>query len=901
MSSSQAALFLRTKLRVMRPAHGTIARPRLDALRDAALDMRLVTLTAPGGFGKSTLAALWVAHWQAQGHHCTWLTLSPDEDEPARFLFSLVQALQRLGQGVGDAAQSLLQARALAAPRAVVSLLLNDLEALDAEAVVVLDDGQCLSHPEILDALAFFISHAPPHLHVLITARVLPPLALARLRAHGQWLDIDVASLRFDEQETQRFLSSSCPAALTPEQMSRLHTGTEGWPAALRLVALGHSLNGGFDPDVRGGSAVFATLLEELLESLPAPTVHFMAQTAVLERLHPDLCNAMRGAADSAAHIDTLLRCHILMAPMDGEAPWLRYHQLLRDHLLTRVAPRLEVDAALLHGRAAQWLAQQGLWLDAVRHALQAGDTQQAVQWLAHCGKSLVTSGDLLVLLSWRRQLPPELLATQPQVQLAVAWGLALAMRLQEALPLLDGIEQSAQQTLAPHERRGTLGECLAIRAVNLALQDDSLQAGALARRWQEEFADTGDTFTRNAVSNVLRFVHWKGGDLVQVYAQPWLTAPAGQEAHNAFSTVYRHTLLGGIELQKARLGLAERHAREALRCAREFGGAHSVSSALAAPLMAMVLYQQGHGAQAVQLLEPLLALIDATAMLESVLQAYQVLVGQARHDGNPALAFEYLERAEAIGYNRGWDRLVGAMLLERLRLLLDESRLDEASAVTIRLQRLAAHLPTELPSARSELVFMRDLAQARLALADQRIAQARAALAVLLRGAQGAAQQLRALQIGLNLAVAHMAAGDAQACFAQLRASLAEARSSGASGSVFDEGEEVRALLGRFLVSPECDPELAGHVDSLLGSGLQPQPAEAAQLLTERETRVLALVARGQSNKEVARSLGISAETVKTHLRSIFEKLGVQQRAQAVVMARVQGLLPADALEASL
>jgi len=167
-------------------------------------------------------------------------------------------------------------------------------------------------------------------------------IALARLRAHGQWLDVDAAALRFDEEETTRFLASACALAPTPEQSARLHAGTEGWAAALRLAALGQSLTGAYDTDgTRSSSSVFATLFEDLLESLPPPTVRFMAQTAVLERIHPDLCDAVCDSNDSAAQISVLLQYHLLTEPMDGEGRWLRYHLLLREHLARQRSPRV--------------------------------------------------------------------------------------------------------------------------------------------------------------------------------------------------------------------------------------------------------------------------------------------------------------------------------------------------------------------------------------------------------------------------------------------------------------------------------------------------------------------------------------------------------------------------------
>lgn len=888
-------MFLRTKIRTLRPPRDAIERSRLDAIRTGVLHVRLTTLTAPGGFGKSTLAAAWVAHWQALGHLCAWLSLAQEDDEPARFLYCLVQAVQQLGQGVGDTALPLLQGRALTAPRAVLSLLINDLEQFEGEAVVVLDDYQWVHDKAIHDAVTFLVTHAPPQFHLLITSRVLPPLSLARLRAHGEWLDVDAALLRFDEDETTRFLTSACAHTPTSEQIAKLHAGTEGWAAALRLAALSQGHTGVLDATGSGASPVFASLIEDLLENLPSTTQHFMAQTAVLERLNVHLCDAVCNSDDAAAHIELLQKHNLLLEPLDGENKWLRYHQLLREYLLGSFTQHVEIDQNLMYLRAAQWFANQSAWTDAVRHALKGGDTRQAIDWLAHCCMALVKSGDLLTLLSWRRQVPAKLLNTQTQVQLAVAWGLTLAMRFTEAEPLLNDIEHAAHTTppVGP-EASTTVGDCLAIRAVIAALQDDSLKASEVARLWHERF-NSGDTFTLNVMSNVMRYVHWKHGNLVAVYEQPWVTASHDEEQHNAFSAVYKHTLLGCVELQKARLGLAERHAREALRHAQMDARVESVSMALATPLLAMLHYQQGRCDEAAALLQPLLPLIDNTAMFESVMLTYRVLVRVARLQGRDAAAFELVERAEVIGYNRGWDRLVGAMLLERIKLLLDEGRLDEANATAIRLTRLSANTAMVPVCSRSELIVFRNVGLARLALADQQLDNARQLLEPLQEAARLTGQDLRALQIGTCLAMAYMALGNPDACFAELRRVLQAAQRSGAIRSVLDEGDEVLGMLPRFLISKDCDTELGEFVRRLLADNHVHTPNHGApglnNALTERETNVIGLVAQGHSNKEIARAMNISAETVKTHLKNIFEKLGVQQRSQAVQMARLFGL----------
>lgn len=895
MNAMPLDIFVRTKINTARPPRGAINRSRLDAVRAAASQVRLVTITAPGGFGKTTLAAAWVQHWRTQGHHCAWLSLESDDDEPARFLYCLAQALNRLSQGVGGAALALLQGSTLAAPRAVVSLLINDLEPLDGEVFVVLDDYQRIHDAAIHDAVAFIIQHAPPQLHLVIASRAAVPLPLVRLRAQGDWLDVDAMALRFDEDETSRFLHAACSQRPTVEQVARLHRDTEGWAAALRLAALGSGGAATLEPSVSGTSRAFASLIEDLLESLPPATVRFMVETAVLEHLNAELCDAVTGRADATELLDLLMRDNLLVEPLDSEGRWLRYHQLLRDYLLGPLAQRLKISPAALHLRAAHWFARQSAWTDAVRHALDAGDSAQAIEWMAHCGMALVTAGDLITLLGWRRQFPPELLSSQPRVQLAVAWGLTLALRYQEAKPLLDDIERALDAVPPTTEQADVRAQCLTVRAVAMALQDDSLRAGELVAIWRER-GISGGAWTFNVVSNIMRFVNWKAGNWVGVYEQPWEPYTQGEDRRHVYSIVYREVLLGNVELEQARLGLAERHAREAMRQAELHAGAQSVSVALAAPLLASLYYEQGQVNQALSLLQPLTSLIDNTAILESVMQAYLVLARIAQAQGQCDRAFALLEHAEAIGYNRGWDRLVAAMLLERLKWLLAEGRLDEAKATGVRMGRLAVAQPASPHCARADLFVFRDWGQSLLALADQRADEARTMLQRLLTQARAASQVLRGMQLGATLTLAHAACDDKEGAFATLRDVIQVAQRSGAGRCMLDVGADLRILLPRFLVSSHCDAALGEAVRRLLA--LEPvSPCRAATqgltgALTERERDVLMLVAFGRSNKEVARAMNISAETVKSHLKSTFAKLGVRQRAQAVVLARSLGLI---------
>lgn len=446
------------------------------------------------------------------------------------------------------------------------------------------------------------------------------------------------------------------------------------------------------------------------------------------------------------------------------------------------------------------------------------------------------------------------------------------------------------------------LAQCQAVRAAAFALRDDSLQAGELAAAWQAQGA-SGGRWTFNVVSNVMRYVAWKARHWMAVYEQPWEPYSQDDDRRHVFSIIYREVLLGFVELDQGRLGLAERHAREAMRQVQLQGDLKSVSAALAAPLLARLHHEQGRHDEAEALLLPLTSLIDNTSILDSVMHAYLVLARIARAHGQVERGFALLEHAEAIGYNRDWDRLVAALLLEHLRWLLAEGRLDEARAIGVRLTRLAAAHEAAPPSARSDLPLYRDWGLALFALADQRARDAQEHLAPLLARAKAEGLAYRAMELSATLALAEEAGDRRPQAFNLLHDLMAAVQRTGAGGCVLDVGPDIVALLQRFMVSSQCDAAMVESVQRLLGRG---RPAAATgriashggtSALTERERDVLVLVAVGQSNKEVARAMHISGETVKSHLKCIYTKLGVKQRAQAVALARSLGLIegPAD------
>jgi len=427
-------LFLATKVFPPRLPVGLIDRPRLVVLAGKAEYKRLTVIKAPAGFGKTSLALTWLNGLNASGAYVAWLSLDTEDDEPARFFHHLAQALRNACASVGASALSLTTEASLVPAHSVVSTLINELVEVDDEVYLFVDDYHLISLPVIHDAMSYFIANAPSSVHVVVCTRTDPPLPLANLRARNDLLEIDASTLRFNFDETHSFVEQECPGGLRAASVKSLFANTEGWAAALRISASVLSRDE-CKPDwdvgaPSGASRPFAAYLEDILKRLPADMVGFMLRTSILDRLTASLCEAVTGIGAGQGMLDTISARQLLLEPLDIEGRWFRYHNLMGEYLRRRLETRHRDEVVDLHRRACQWYAKEEQWTDAVKHAIAAGDTEDAVSLMGHCAMALVTKGDLLTLLGWQRQFPAHLMRGQVKVTLAIAWGMALAMRL---------------------------------------------------------------------------------------------------------------------------------------------------------------------------------------------------------------------------------------------------------------------------------------------------------------------------------------------------------------------------------------------------------------------------------------------------------------------------------------
>ncbi|MCA9874071.1 MAG: tetratricopeptide repeat protein, partial [Anaerolineales bacterium] len=480
--------YLATKFHIP-PWRDGVARPRLLAGLDEGLQngRKLTLVSAPAGYGKTTLLAEWVHSLDAP---VAWLSLDEADNDPARFLAYWLAACRRLDESLGQSAQSLLGMPQIPPPAAIFDQLINDLASLEDTAVLILDDYHVITNPVIHEAMEYFLDHQPRQIHLAITSRTDPPFSLARMRVRGQLTEVRAQHLRFTLNEARLFCNQAMHLNLTPDDVAALEARTEGWAAGLQLAALAlQNL-----PDRRDFLAEFSGshryvidyLLDEVLKGQPPEIRDFLRETAVLQRFNAELCLAVAGTQNAADILLHLERANLFLVPLDERRGWYRYHHLFADVLRAGLPAETERK---VHRQAARWYTDQDLLAEALPHWLAVPDAYQAAQLLDRLAADWLKNGELQTLLGWLEKLPETAVNTNPDLISYKALCLLLTGQLDHAAQYA----QLAQQLFEQQGADAGPGRLLAIQAW-FAMTAGQSQAGALAQGSLEELDDS-DTF----------------------------------------------------------------------------------------------------------------------------------------------------------------------------------------------------------------------------------------------------------------------------------------------------------------------------------------------------------------------------------------------------------------------
>jgi LuxR family maltose regulon positive regulatory protein len=910
----EPAPLLETKLYVPRSPRALVPRPRLRERMDRGATSRLMLVSAPAGFGKTTVLAEWLtASLAAPTDHrsVAWLSLDPSDNHPGSFWTYVIAALRSAAPGVGASALALLHAAQPPPIETVLTTLVNELGAVTNDVVLVLDDYHVIDARDVQEGMAFLLDHLPAQLHLVIGSRADPALPLARLRVRGELVEIRAADLRFTPDEAAAYLNGVMGLALTAQDMAALEGRTEGWIAALQLAAL--SMQG--RDDVAGFIAGFAGddryvvdyLVEEVLQRQPDRVHTFLLQTSILGRLSGPLCDAVTGQDGGKAMLEALDRGNLFLVPLDDRRRWYRYHHLFADVLRARLLDERPDLLPELHRRASDWYEQNGERAVAIEHALAAEDFQRAADLVELAIPAIRRDLQVARAHKWLQALPDALLHSRPVLSVAFAGTLLAAGELEAVEARLRDAERWLDQTTGPLEESDTpstpmvviddeefrrLPTMIAVyRAARALSLGDVESTMAYARRALDLVVDD-DHLGRGAAAGLLGIAAWATGDLVAAHESYSDCMVSLQRAGHIFDVFVCGITLADIRIAQGRLRDAMRAYEQALRLAPEQGGSLLPGTADMYVGMSALHRERDDLAAAMEDLLKSQELAENTGL---PVNRYRWWVAMARireAEGDLDDALVHLDEAERL-YVGEFSPNVRPVPAMRARVWAAQGRFGDVFG-WVREQGL---------SAEDDLSYLREfehitlaralLARYKMERAEPSLYEAIGLLERLLNAAQEGGRTGSVIEILVLQALAHQMLGDITAALVPLERALTLAEPEGYVRIFVDEGLPM-AVLQEAAVERGISPSYVRRLLSPFGDTEDRAPAKQnlIERLSERELDVLRLLATDLDGPDIARQLVVSLNTIRTHTKNIYAKLGVNNRRTAVRRAEELDLL---------
>ena len=916
---------LATKLYIPPPRPKAVLRPRLIAQLNEGLHRKLTLIAAPAGFGKTTLLSEWRV---LCGRPVAWLSLDEADNEPIRFLSYIVAALQTVAPSIGAGLVAVLESPQPPPTAVILTALLNDITTLPDQFVLVLDDYHVVEAGGPLGAvdqvLNYLVEHLPSQMHLVIATREDPPLPLARLRARGHLTELRATDLRVTSAEAATFLTQVMGLNLSVQDVATLEDRTEGWIAGLQLAALsmqGHQDISGFIQSFAGDHRyILDYLVEEVLQRQPAAVRSFLLQTAILDRLHGPLCDAVTGQEGGSARLDALQRGNFFVVSLDDTRQWYRYHHLFADVLAAHLRAEQPDLVSTLHRRASAWYAQQGSIADAIRHALVAADFARAADLVELAMPLMRQSRQEATLLGWLKALPDEVFSRRPVLSAVYAGTLlqsgqleGIEARLRDAERWLETSaemgEQPPEMVVVDEEEFRRLPGWIAIYRAGHALARGDVHDTLPYAQQALDFLPEADYLGRGAAAALLGLAYWTRGDLEAAY---WTYVEGMASVQRAG---FLSDVIGGA-IARADIRIAQGHLRQAMRTYEQAlqlateqspGGARPVLRGTADMYVGMSeLYRERNDLNAAR--QHLLRSQELGEHIGFPQNPYRWRVAMARlkeAEGDLDGAIELLQEAEHL-YMSDFYPNVRPVAALKTRVWVAQGRLDEALGWA-RDQGLSAH---------DDLSYLREfdhITLARVLLgrnqrdhAAHALAEATSLLERLLNAAEAGGRVGRAIEILVLQALAHHAQGNIAAALMPLERALTLAEPEGYVRIFVDEGPPMAQLLraaaapiGHLRIMPTYAGKLLAALgaEPLVSAGQVSHPTfptlpPLIEPLSDRELEVLRLFKTELSGPEIARELVIALSTVRTHTKGIYSKLNVNSRRAAVKRATELNLI---------
>jgi len=920
---------LATKLYIPPPRLNIVLRPRQIARLNEGLHGKLTLIAAPAGFGKTTLVSEWVAartedrglrtetvtsslspQSSALSTRVAWLSLDEGDSDPTRFLAYLVAALQMIAPTIGAGVVGVLQSPQPPPIEAILTALLNDITTVPDKFILVLDDYHVIDAKSVDTVLTFLLEHLPPQMHLVVTTREDPHLPLARLRVRGQLTELRAADLRFTPAEAAEFLSQVMDLDLSAEEVAALESRTEGWIAGLQLAALSMRGRDDIAQFVRAFAGdnryIVDYLVDEVLQRQPAPVRRFLLQTAILDRLHGSLCDAVTGQERGQAQLEALERGNFFVVPLDDNRHWFRYHHLFADVLAAHLRAEQPEQVSTLHRRASEWYEHNGSATDAIRHALAAEDFERAADLVELAVPAMRRSRQEATMLGWLKALPDELIHCRPVLSVHYAGALlaggelkGVEDRLRDAERWLDmtadGRERhqarSANMVVVDEEEFRRLPGAIAIYRAGQALALGDVPETVTYARRALELVPEEDHLGRGAATALLGLAYWTSGDLEtahRTYAEGMARVHKAGHLSDAISGAIARA---DIRIAQGRLHEAMRTYEQALQLATEQGEPVLRGTADLYVGMSELHREQNDLHAAMQCLLSSKELGERTGLPQNRSRWCVAMARIREAQGDLDGALDLLHEAERL-YMRDFFPNVRPVAALKTRVRVAQGRLGEALGWA-REQGLSAH---------DDLSYLREfehitlarvlLARSKSDRADRSMREAIGLLERLLKAAEAGERMGSVIEILVLLSLAHQIQGDIPAALAPLERALTLAEPEGYVRMFVDEGPPMAVLL-EAAAKHGTAPSYVRRLLAALGKAEDRTPVKQGLIepLSERELEVLRLLRTDLSGPDIARELMVSLHTLRTHTNNIYTKLGVNNRRAAVRRAEELGL----------
>ncbi len=880
---------LATKLYIPPPRAKIVLRPRLIERLNEGLERKLTLISAPAGFGKTTLVSEWLAGCQRP---VAWLSLDEGDNDPTRFLTYLVAALQTIAANIGKGVLAILQSPQPPPIESILIALLNEITTVLDDFVLVLDDYHLIDSKPVDEALTFLLEHLPPQMHLVIATREDPHLPLARLRARDQLTELRAADLRFTPSEAAEFLNQAISLQLSAEDIAALEARTEGWIAGLQLAALsmqGRSDASSFIQSFTGSHHfVLDYLVEEVLQQQSESVQTFLLRTSILDRLCGPLCDSVLGSLSTSGQetLEYLERANLFIVTLDNERRWYRYHQLFGDLLRQRLGQRFSsAEIAEYHLLASQWYEESGYQAEAFHHSFVAGDYGRAAGLAELAWQGMDGRFQSAAWLGWVKKLPKDVIRVRPVLNTQMAMSFmdigepeASESSLKDAEQCLNGL--SGGKAVADETQLAPLPAMIAMTRAYIAQVQGNLSAAVKYAELALQHIPEDDNFRRAQAIITLEITHWASGNLESAVGAmgDWMESMTQQGNH--VIVVASAFALADLLVGLGRLSEAERAYQDALQLAAQHGPEAEHITAHHHLGLSMIYRQRGDDTLAAHHMKRAAELGMKTTLVDWLYRWHVAQAQLKEAEGDLETALALLDEAKRVYIQTVVPDLRPIAAL-KARIYLKQGQLDKARA-------WAVERGISLVDEVSYLQEFEHLTLARLELANPLV---NALLACLLQAAEAQKRQGSALDILLVQALAYEAQGNRPQALATLERALALAEPEGYVRIFVDEGEAMRWLIEN--QSRNRDHPLRDYVDKLLVAFTQPVAASKSAIirqksgmiepLSERELEVLKLLRTELSGPEIAGQLIVSLNTFRTHTKNIFNKLGVNNRRAAV------------------